>query len=208
MAKTIITFTKSWDRVKAYAVAGKFSVELKKNLAKATKLNAMYLRKHIRKQLRSGMKPPNAPLTVAVKGSSKPGIDKGELFKAITYKVLTPYTAEVGVLKGDKNANIAIAFHEGATIPVTPAMRGLFAALASASQGKATHLGPRAQELFGRYKSWKPLLPSTTHIKIPGRPFIKQALEDPLAKMKIYGNWHQALLAAASMTGKPPYLKM
>ena len=153
------------------------------------------------------MKPGNAPLTIAVKGSSKPGVDKGELFKAITYKVLSPYTAEVGVLKGDKTVNIAIAFHEGATIPVTPAMRGLFAALASASQGKATNLGPRAQELFGRYKGWKGLRASTTHIKIPGRPFIRKALEDPANKARVYQNWHQALLAAASMSGKKPYLK-
>jgi hypothetical protein len=33
------------------------------------------------------MSPPNSPVTVALKGSSKPLIDSGELRGAVTYKV-------------------------------------------------------------------------------------------------------------------------
>jgi hypothetical protein len=33
------------------------------------------------------MSPPNSPVTVALKGSSKPLIDSGEMRGAVTYKV-------------------------------------------------------------------------------------------------------------------------
>tara|TARA_Y100000004_G_scaffold184388_1_gene233357 strand:+ start:247 stop:870 length:624 start_codon:yes stop_codon:yes gene_type:complete len=200
-----ITFTGDWDKISGKAIASAFTGKLKANVQKATRLNAMLARKAIRRKIQSKMPPPNAPLTAAIKGSTKPLVDKGQLFQAITFQVLTPFTAEVGVRKGDAYANIAVAIHEGATIPVTPAMRGLFAALANASDGKSVKLTGRAQQLFKRFQGWKALKSSTTQIVIPPRRFVQAAIEDKALKTKIYGNWQQAL--AASITGKPPVFK-
>lgn len=41
----------------------------------------------IQAEITSLMSPPNSPLTVELKGSSKPLVDSGEMFDAVTYKV-------------------------------------------------------------------------------------------------------------------------
>ena len=43
----------------------------------------------IQKEIKSLMSPPNSPVTVALKGSSKPLVDTGEMMGAVTYKVET-----------------------------------------------------------------------------------------------------------------------
>jgi hypothetical protein len=42
---------------------------------------------HIQAEITSLMSPPNSPLTIALKGSSKPLIDSGEMRGAVTWKV-------------------------------------------------------------------------------------------------------------------------
>jgi hypothetical protein len=41
----------------------------------------------VQKSITSLMSPPNSPVTIALKGSSKPLVDTGELRQAVTYKV-------------------------------------------------------------------------------------------------------------------------
>lgn len=41
----------------------------------------------IQKEISSLMSPPNSPVTIALKGSSKPLIDTGEMRQSVTYKV-------------------------------------------------------------------------------------------------------------------------
>ena len=199
-----VTFTKTWDKISGKVIASSFTPALKQNMNKAMKLNGMIIRKAIRRQIQAGVPPKNAELTAAIKGSDKALVDDGQLYKAITSKVISPFTVEVGVVKGDAYANIAAALHEGTTLKVTPAMRGLFLALASASRGGKPPEGKRAQRLFSKYQDWKPLKPSTTHIKIPGRPFMNRALNDTTLREKIYKNVTQALAASVSMGTKPP----
>ena len=200
MASKTLSFTKGWTKLSASVIAGSFTPTLKANMLKASRVNGMIVRKAIRKTIKKGVEPANSPLTSAIKGSSKPLVDKGQLFQAITSKVLTPYTVEVGVAKMNPTANIAVALHEGTTITVTARMRGLFALLASASQGSPVSLDGRAAQLFARYKGWKALKASTTHITIPGRPFLRPVLADAILRAKVMKNWQQAL--AASIEGK------
>ena len=206
MAMKPVTFTGDWDKISGKAIAGAFTGKLNINLRRATTLNAMLVKKAIRRKIQGRIPPANSALTQAIKGSSKPLVDKGQLFQSITHRVISPFTAEVGIAKGNAYANIGAAVHEGAVIPVTPQMRGLFAVLANASRGNSSGLTGRAAQLFARNKDWKGLKKSTTSIKIPSRPFVKLAMADIALRNKLYANWQQAL--GGAITGKPPKFKV
>ena len=207
--KADIKFTKSWDKLKAMLTPGKIDANLKIQVGRATRLNGKLAAREIRKTMKKGGFEGNSPLTKFIKGSNKPLVDKGNIFKSITSVVLTPFTAEVGFIRGSTNANVGIVIHEGAIIKVTPAMRGMFAALASVSDGSASpaSLSGRAKELWERRpkSGWKALKPSTTAIKIPARPFIKKTMENPLLNKLMGDNWNAAV--AAAIVGKKAKLK-
>lgn len=179
--------------------AKKFDKNAKALLRKASVLNGKLAEKRIRQALASGDFAPNAALTIAIKGSTKPLVDQGQLFQFITSKVVRDTTVFVGILRTDEHYNIAVALHEGVTIRVTPAMRGLFFILWQASTGKfdPSKLTGRAAELFERMPDgWRPLKDSTRSIVIPPRPFITRALAAADFKEKIKGNWRMALREA------------
>lgn len=74
-----------------------------------------------RKAIRAGVYAPNSPVTVILKGSSKPLVDHGDLFQGITFQVVDPYNVRLGIMRarsGDKLVNIGLVLHEGATIDV------------------------------------------------------------------------------------------
>lgn len=208
MAGPKITFsvrkTGGWARFGALIDPAKANGRMRSNMRNATSHNAKLFAKQIRKVIQGGVAPANAALTIFIKKSSKPlaGPD-ALLFKAIAHKTLDPYTAEVGVKKGDASVNSAMVAHEGARIPVTPSMRAMFAYLADASDGNRSPgvLTGRAAELWRkRPGGWKALKKSTTHIVVPGRPFIKLAIEDKSARKTAARNWSYAY--AAALAGK------
>jgi hypothetical protein len=193
-----ITYYGPWAKLAAMLDPGVTNPRISREMGRATRINGLIVRKAIRAELKSGMAPANAPLTVFIKGSSKPGIDHGEMFKAITSVVINPFMAEIGVKKGDNAGSSALAVHEGATIRVTPKMRAMFGYLADVSAGKrdASRLTGRAAQLYRRRPGgWKALKQSTTHIRIPARPFIAQAMEHPGLRAKIGHNWTAAWAA-------------
>ena len=128
---------------------------------------------------------PNRPRTIAMKGNDTPlvGEAPASLRASITHKVAAWDEVIVGVLrrrtekggdgKPDDVINIAAIVHEGATVPVTPKMRVYMAAIGF------------------------PIDPSTTKIRIPGRPFLKSALKKDLMNQykKIWADALQAALA-------------
>jgi hypothetical protein len=163
----------------------------------ATGRNALIVLKAIRKGIQSGKYAANAALTSAIKGSTKPLADKGELFKSITIHRPKPTVAIVGILKTDGIYNVARAIHDGVQLSVTPKMRGLFFVLWLASQGSIPpgDLTGRARDLFDRYKKWKPLDDSTTAIRIPARRFIGDVFDNPGLRRKLKVNWKNAIRA-------------
>jgi len=182
--------------------ASRFSGAIATNIDRATVANAMLAAAEIRRRIRGKRYTPNAALTTLIKGSSTPLVDEALLFQAVTHQRIDGKTAFAGVIrrargKGGDLADIATMLHEGASLPVTPAMRGLFYVLAQATQGKrdpATLTG-RAAEIFAQLKGKGPiypLKPGTTVIVIPPRPFLREVFEDKglLAKMKT--NWARA----------------
>ena len=65
-----------------------FQRRLMRNIHRATQLNAMAAVKTMRGLIRGGSFARNAALTIAIKGSSKPLVDGGDLFQSISWQEL------------------------------------------------------------------------------------------------------------------------
>ncbi len=175
-----------------------FGKRLGRNIRRATKLNALAAVKTMREVIQSGDFKANAPLTVALKGSSKPLVASGDMFQSVTTEELSGKDEIfVGVLRSADQYDVVDIVHNGATIPVTPAMRWMFMLLAKASDtGDASKLEGRAAELYGQFQGWKPLATSTTAIYIPARPFAVVTFNKPELIKLCRDNWEAAVLAA------------
>lgn len=204
MAKSGITFKGFRQFEKALSARG-FGEVLQKHVGLATGRNARLVQRAIRQKIKHGVKPPNAPLTVAIKQSDKPLVDRGDLFGAISVVQPDWRSAFIGVNRKDPLHDIAEVLHEGKIVPVTQKMRGLFFMLwlaSKAARGDAdapmvVPLSGRARELFERFQDWRPLKPETRAIKIPARPFIRQAFEDPQVRRRVMEGWVRAVGRAA-----------
>lgn len=144
----------------------------------------LILSARMRRKIRGGVPPKNSPLTIALKGSSKPLADKGRLFKSITWKIEgtgTTRQLRVGVIRtDDEGANVAKIVHEGARIVVTPKMSRLFSLVSSYTLGRPTPtLHGRALELATRAKGVVYPMRVGSVIVIPPRPFARMVLTDP-----------------------------
>lgn len=117
---------------------------------------------------------PNAPLTVLIKGSSRPLVDHGDLRNSIESEVRGKGREVVGAVgvtrarrarRGKKMANIALYLHEGFTIRVTPKVRAaIFAELRKRRGRKVRSSGGSG----GGSSTWR----------VKGRPFIREPLEE------------------------------
>lgn len=184
--------------------ANAFARRLKTNIRKATALNALAAAKKMRQVIQDGGLKANAPLTVALKGSSKPLVAGGDLFQSITVQEINEDEQFVGVLRTEGGFNLVEILHEGTTIPVTPAMRWMFLLLAKASAGEMdpSKLEGRAAELFQAFQGWKPLAAGTTNIAIPERPFVRITFEAPDLIKTCRENWEAACQAAMNPKAK------
>jgi hypothetical protein len=186
-----------WRKMERALDAPAFEATLRRNMRVATQLNGHLAEAAVRRAIRAGSFAPNAALTIAIKGSSKPLVDQGSgIFQAVTSEVVDDFRVFVGVLRSDEHYNVALALHEGATIPVSDKMRGMFFVLWQASTGAmpAAELTGRAAELWERMPGgWLPLRPSTTAIIIPGRPYLANAFNDATLRARVQRNWEQAL---------------
>lgn len=191
------TKTGGWTKWEHAITPRIFKATLDHHMRRASALNGKLAEKTIRQKIRAGGFQPNAPLTVLIKSSSKPLVDNSTgLFQAITSAVIDATTVFAGILQTSGEYNIALTLHEGATITVTPKMRGLFFWLWQASIGKLPpdKLSGRARELWERAPGgWFPLKDSTSHIVIPSRPFIEEAFRDTRMKQQAKKNWQAAL---------------
>lgn len=187
---------------------------MKRHIGRATGQNAAYLAKMMRMTIRNkgtglsgasiNLAAPGATanliadnklLTINIKGSSKPLVDSGDLFQSITYEKIDTYTAFAGVLRSSGGFSVAQIVHDGAKLPVTPQMRGMFILLSRATAGTfdPARFTGRAAALWARSQLWFPLKPSTTTIQVAGRPFVKLTMGDPKIQAKMRENWEYAL---------------
>ena len=144
-------------------------------LRKKVKTQLVLLRGDIDKYIKSekhGI--PNSPLTILVKGSSRPLVDGGDLRQSINVRVKTEgadVVGGVGVLRtktsrdGKKLWNIGRALHEGFKVRVTARVRAaVFAEMRKRSGGKVKFVSEGGESA------------SVWHVK--GRPFIKDPLDE------------------------------
>ena len=167
-----------WKKWLRLLQGSRFKADLVKELTRAMTACTVLVRKEIVDRIDQGVYAPNAPLTTLMKGSGLPLVDKGDLRRSIQGKVIKYNEGFVGVFRTGKAANIGAILHEGATIKVTSKMRGWFKAQATTSSGV------------------KPLKSSTKVIRIPGRPFIKEAIELPAVTTAVQLNYREAVDAA------------
>jgi hypothetical protein len=190
---------KGLKRWRAALDAHGFDEVARKNIRKATALNGKIIEAAVRKVIQSGKLKANAPLTIAIKGSSKPLVDHGGLFQAVTSHVVDDFTVFVGVLRSSPAHRLVEMLHEGVVISVTPAMRGMFFMLWRASIGEIdpNRLTGRAAELWARMpRDWKPLATDTKKIVIPPRRFIKAGFRTAGIIALCRKNWKAALEAS------------
>lgn len=167
----------------------------------ATRINALYMVREIRKRVTAGDYTDNAAMTVEIKGSSKPLVDSGRLFQSVTHRRVASSVYFVGVLRSSKSYNTALIVHEGAEITVTTRMEQMFFLLWLVTTGKMSISdlkSERARALARKAnKSGGVILPirgGTLHI--PPRKFLHAPFLDPAlrAKMKLF--WNNAIARA------------
>lgn len=122
----------------------------------------------------------NAKLTIALKGRDDPGRDTEDLISSIKVIFLPMRRGLwIGIEASSAAAAYAQIVAEGAQIEVSDAMREMFFLLWQVSEGKRDPaiLTGSAADLWNRMPGgWLPLKPETTHIIIPPRPWIRNAL--------------------------------
>jgi len=190
MAGTGIKLTGAWSKWLASLDPAKFKQRLEVNVRKATLLNALLVKREIRKRIKGNEFAPNSPLTLAIKApGTKPLVHESDLFQSITHELLDSFNAYVGVnrkAKGKDGAdlvNIGIVLHEGATLVVTPAMRAAVFAKARRNAKGAKYLDEISQSGQPAAQVWR----------IPPRPFIRVVMEDEALVRKIVANWDKAV---------------
>lgn len=204
------TLTGRWAEYGRKLSPARFNRALNKTVPKALDLAGFEMRKVMRHSMSSGKFKRNAALTITIKGSTKPLIDFGDMFAAVTHVVNRATGREVfiGVLHTAKSrdgkslTNIGYHLHEGVRIPVTAKMRRMFFYLALASEGTVSpsDLTGRAAVLFKRNQNWLPLKDTTTHIVIPGRPWIRRSFDQKSFHVKFRIELQNAVKRAILMT--------
>jgi hypothetical protein len=184
MIKVKITLDKEWQRLAASLDPVRFHRSLEVEVDRATRRNCRLAQEHMVNGIATGdFTRSNAGLTVAMKGSSLPLVDVGELKENIEIVNESWDRGYVGVIsKTIKDRRffsrrkttileVARIVHNGAVVTVTQEMRNFFSWLHS--------IRPEI----------KPLKVSTKTIVIPKRPFLQTAFKKPMIEeyMKNYG---------------------
>lgn len=176
-----------WDRLLTIINPVNFDRRLDKNIRIAHRRVGLDYRKDVRTAIRGKKYAPNKAMTVAIKGSSTPLVDNADMINAIAIKVDGSDSVEIGIKRsatgsgGKKLWNVAEILHKGVTVTVTERMRNFFKVMFQSGQ-----------------RGWRPLNPSTTVIRIPGRPFFSEPLADN--EDKYIKHYEDAVIA--TMKGK------
>jgi hypothetical protein len=116
-----IKLSGEWAALIAAMDGDNLKARLARALPRAAERVGRDFTKLARGRIRSKDYAPNSPITVILKGSSTPLVDRGDLFQGITYHVVSPYELRLGVMRqrsGAQVVNVGLIVHEGATINV------------------------------------------------------------------------------------------
>lgn len=149
-----------WDGLEKMFKVKNFEYVLGRRVGVENRKLAVLGEARLTKTIRAGKFTENSPVTIHLKNSSKPLVDHADLLGSVSGKVGSdPYYFDVGVKRVTPNTglNLAHMLETGWTQKVTPAMRKWFYVQAMKSDGAI-----------------KPLRSSTTHIKVPSRPYMRK----------------------------------
>jgi hypothetical protein len=175
--------------------SSRVTLKLSHEMSKAAKTVGLVGRSVMRGVIQRGVPPPNAHMTVILKGSSKPLVGKtARLWKSVTSKVEKsggwPTAVHIGVMRtsGPEHVKIAKIVHNGTEITVTKKMARMFDLLnrhsdphAYMRNGKPPPplTSPRARELLAGATGPIPSLREGRKIVIPARPFALITMTNP-----------------------------
>lgn len=139
-----------WDAFVAGIDPAAFRHRLERHLTDANERIGYQWQSRARRLIRAGAYAPNSPLTVMLKGSSRPLVRRGDLFQQLTFEPSGPYLLRVGVFKaraGPELVNVGLVLHEGATIDLKahPNVRKKVWALVREALGGFSSLNARSK---------------------------------------------------------------
>lgn len=176
---TVRSGIKGLKEFQEFANGRKRKDKMETSIRKKLQQQLIFLRRDIIKYIDSeshGVK--NSPLTIMVKGSSRPLVDRGDLRNSINWRTHDQgdmVFGGVGVLRTRKTRNgkplfsVATALHEGFVVKVTPKVRAAVFAEMRKRRGKKIQFTGG-----GGSKSWK----------VKGRPFIKVPFKEAVPRIK------------------------
>jgi hypothetical protein len=215
-----VKLSAEWRAVLDTLDPGTFAARLAKGTSIAGERIGRQFQRNARSRIRGKAYGENSPVTVILKGSSTPLVDKGDLFQAVTFEVIDPYNVRLGVMRravGDQAINVALILHEGATIDTRkhPKVRAkVFAMLrdrmgaerlaalnprSRASVRKAAAVLGLSQKRAMHARQGRGTAPGGTGSPIwiiPARPFIATPIQDPEFRKFIVVQYAQAVRAA------------
>ena len=154
MAKSNVQEYGDWERFIYQLEPTRFTRALHKEVARANARIGSEFQRRARKAIQGAGYAGNSPMTVAMKGSSKPLVDDGDLMGALTWAQdrVDPMVVWLGLKRYAKEANIGRILHDGATVKVTPGMRRLlFARLTKLAKGKGRK-ARKAREFLAQWQ--------------------------------------------------------
>jgi hypothetical protein len=150
-----------------------FDRRLRENCSVALTRAGILLEGMIKDRIVSGKGMPKLHgFTINQKGSSKPLVDGGDLLGSVGHRFVDRHTIFVGAHRRAADGTDVAELHErekGTRVKVTPKMRAYLHA-------RGLHLRP-----------------TTTHLFIPGRPYIKPSFRDFKAKGHMKGLFGKAI---------------
>jgi len=184
-----------WNELVSALDPVKFEARLNRELLAANRRIGRDFQKTARKMIRQGKYVENSPITVILKGSSKPLVRDGDLFQSITYQVVSPKLVRVGVLKqkvGADAVNIARILHEGAILNATPKAKTKVWSMVAEALGRAGKLSGRSRKSVLRSAAALGGGRPTAAWVIPARPFLLAPLRDKRFQRAVFNHWKHA----------------
>lgn len=171
-----------WGRLLLITDPVKFGKLLNSNMRKGLTAATLDVERDIRDSIRTdGEYAANSPMTVAMKGSTRPLVDTGHnLMRSITRKVHSATHAEVGVnFRAESGANIARALHDGFSLDLSDPK---YAKLRYWLIRKRQELVDEGKLAFGpaRAGAYKP-----GFLVVPGRPFFTRVFRSKKTRDRV-----------------------
>lgn len=158
----------------------------------------------IRNSIKADEYAANSPITVIIKGSSKPLVDRGDLFQAISYEI-RGHWMRIGLFRqiaGVKTYNLGLLLHEGFSYTPTDRQRAAVWAKVAEALG-SSRTGSSRQATRGAALAMGSRAGSAAPVwVVPARPFIRKPLSSSSFLSGAQRTYEQAAAAAIAQIGR------